>query len=481
MLAESSPPLSDVDKEDIDLDEWNIKQCKRKICDGHAAVRVLSSSGVAPYNDVTLEDLKTKHPFKPPPSLPHISIDHHHLVASPAVVLDRSKSFPRGTSCGWDGLRAQHLMDYLSRAAVAISDELVSSITQVVNLFFDGKCPNRLGEYIASAPLTPLVKLGDGIRPIAVGTVWRRLVSKLRQTFDVALIYLLYSDIVTASVTGLGDWQWRLYHLTLSYGGLVFYLPVDDFLNLCLSYFSISLLAYRLSFFGIHDSVLLLPSHFDYALVRSPHFLYLLDRWPCGLLKGRIIPLTGLGRSLFSGLGQTMNADMLLYSWDEGLDVCVDLTGSSPLTQTGMVDFIPCHRQIDVATAQTAVALLNRTESSPCIIHWGTSLSVQIFNRISFAIAKGKFIELCGCVRWKPSRDNNSSTRDTKGFKGLLHALNATMVEEVKYGEFGRPAPFNESNGAKFRVDPPGYYTRTDNRPPYREKRPSLEELMNKH
>ncbi|GKC88097.1 reverse transcriptase domain, reverse transcriptase zinc-binding domain protein [Tanacetum coccineum] len=36
-----------------------------------------------------------------------------------------------------------------------------------------------LGEYIASAPLIPLVKLGGGIRPIAVGTVWRRLVSKV--------------------------------------------------------------------------------------------------------------------------------------------------------------------------------------------------------------------------------------------------------------------------------------------------------------
>ncbi|GJW72951.1 hypothetical protein Tco_0132321 [Tanacetum coccineum] len=46
-LAESSPPLSDVDEEDIDLGERNIKQCKRNICDGHytAAIRVLSSSG----------------------------------------------------------------------------------------------------------------------------------------------------------------------------------------------------------------------------------------------------------------------------------------------------------------------------------------------------------------------------------------------------------------------------------------------------
>ena len=34
-------------------------------------------------------------------------------------------------------------------------------------------------------------------------------------------------------------------------------------------------------------------------------------------------------------------ADLLLYSWDRGLDVCVDLTGSSPLTQSGMADFVP--------------------------------------------------------------------------------------------------------------------------------------------
>ncbi|GKD61502.1 hypothetical protein Tco_1299011, partial [Tanacetum coccineum] len=151
-LAEASPQWSNIDEEGLDL---------------------------TPYNDATLEDLKAKHPFKPAPSLSHTSIDHHHLIASPTVVLDRIKSFPRGTSCGRDGLRAQHLMDCLSGAAIAISDELISSITQVVNLFLNGNCPKILGEYIASAPLTPLVKPGGGIRPIAVGTVWRRLVSKV--------------------------------------------------------------------------------------------------------------------------------------------------------------------------------------------------------------------------------------------------------------------------------------------------------------
>ncbi|GKD42010.1 hypothetical protein Tco_1266655 [Tanacetum coccineum] len=52
-------------------------------------------------------------------------------------------------------------------------------------------------------------------------------------------------------------------------------------------------------------------------------------------------------------------------------------------------------------------------------------------------------------------------------------------VEEVKYGEFGCSSPF--SNGDKYRVGPPGYYTRIDNRLLLGEKRPNLEELMNKH
>ncbi|GKD99348.1 hypothetical protein Tco_1387332, partial [Tanacetum coccineum] len=52
-------------------------------------------------------------------------------------------------------------------------------------------------------------------------------------------------------------------------------------------------------------------------------------------------------------------------------------------------------------------------------------------------------------------------------------------IEEAKYGEFRRPSPF--SNRVKYRVGPPGYYIRIDNFPLVGEKRPSLEQLMNKH
>ncbi|GKE43027.1 hypothetical protein Tco_1470311 [Tanacetum coccineum] len=55
------------------------------------------------------------------------------------------------------------------------------------------------------------------------------------------------------------------------------------------------------------------------------------------------------------------------------------------------------------------------------------------------------------------------------------------QVEDVKYGEFGHPAPFNGSNGTKFHVGPPRYYTRTDKQTPYGEKRPNLVEAINKY
>ncbi|GKE37075.1 hypothetical protein Tco_1460480 [Tanacetum coccineum] len=42
-------------------------------------------------------------------------------------------------------------------------------------------------------------------------------------------------------------------------------------------------------------------------------------------------------------------ADMLLYSWDRGLDVSVDLAASLPLMQTGMTDFVSDHAMIDAA------------------------------------------------------------------------------------------------------------------------------------
>nr|GEU34468.1 ABC transporter A family member 9-like [Tanacetum cinerariifolium] len=110
-------------------------------------------------------------------------------------------------------------------------------------------------------------------------------------------------------------------------------------------------------------------------------------------------------------------ADMLLYSWDGGLDVCVDVTGSSPLTQTRMADFVPGRAVIDAAQRKCGkymakcaaigygflpfsffslgeleadeVTLLKRIRKFSMAQDIGAHAAVHIFNRISFAIAKG--------------------------------------------------------------------------------------------
>ncbi|GJY01404.1 RNA-directed DNA polymerase, eukaryota, reverse transcriptase zinc-binding domain protein [Tanacetum coccineum] len=95
----------DVNDEDLDLGERNIKQL------------------MLPF-----EDLKTNHPFQPAPH--RLEEPYKSLIislhSSSTVVLDRIKSFPRGTSCERDGLRAQHLTDWLSGVFVVVSDDALS-------------------------------------------------------------------------------------------------------------------------------------------------------------------------------------------------------------------------------------------------------------------------------------------------------------------------------------------------------------------
>ncbi|GKB19345.1 hypothetical protein Tco_0853268 [Tanacetum coccineum] len=77
-------------------------------------------------------------------------------------------------------------------------------------------------------------------------------------------------------------------------------------------------------------------------------------------------------------------ADMLLYSWDEALDLCVDLIEYSPLTQIWMTDFVYGCAMTDEAQRKTCQ--IRKFSLAQDI---GARVVVHIFNRISFAIAKG--------------------------------------------------------------------------------------------
>ncbi|GAU48609.1 hypothetical protein TSUD_327220 [Trifolium subterraneum] len=126
----------------------NIKQCLRKVADGHftAAVKVLGSSGVAPYNEDTLKILEEKHPYMSPPTAPTTRFIEAPLVVEVDTVLKCIQSFPKGTSCGRDGLRAQHLLDAMCGEGSPVARDLLDAITLVVNLWLGGRCPSSLSE-----------------------------------------------------------------------------------------------------------------------------------------------------------------------------------------------------------------------------------------------------------------------------------------------------------------------------------------------
>ncbi|KAK9747869.1 hypothetical protein RND81_02G020200 [Saponaria officinalis] len=114
--------------------------------------------------------------------------------------------------------------------------------------------------------------------------------------------------------------------------------------------------------------------------------------------------------------GSLRPADLLLYSWDRGRDVCVDLIGSSALTQTGMADFVPGRVVADAAQRKCAkyrdrceaagygfltfsfsslgelgsdaVALLKRIQKFSVSQDAGARNAAYIFTRLSFAVAK---------------------------------------------------------------------------------------------
>nr|GEW66283.1 putative reverse transcriptase domain-containing protein [Tanacetum cinerariifolium] len=112
----------------------------------------------------------------------------------------------------------------------------------------------------------------------------------------------------------------------------------------------------------------------SYSELKKIGFERFIDR----LISYLIINL-GLGYSPGDGGGGDggllMNICYFTHG-DGGLDVCVDLTGSSPLTQTGMVDFILVQAVIDVAQRKRSRRGYI-TKVDPKILHdsgyWGTA------------------------------------------------------------------------------------------------------------
>ena len=154
------------------------------------AVKNLTSAGLRNLDHDTLEELRSKHPQEPPqvPTLGNAGEPNGSsktLPATPPPVFDYAdvlkdiRSFPKGTAAGASGFRAQHLVDAYADPSKQDRESVLVPMAEVCTLLAAGKAPANAAPWIASAPIFPLKKKQGGIRPIAVGEVFRRLVSKL--------------------------------------------------------------------------------------------------------------------------------------------------------------------------------------------------------------------------------------------------------------------------------------------------------------
>ena len=161
------------------ITETNVKRAKklyRQLRFSDAA-NALTSEGTVEWSPEVLQKVTDKHPRADRPEIPEGAVPPALQVNEEAVV-KALNSFPKGTGCGRDGLRAQHLLDACNWSAPMEKEYLLKSITTFVNNMLKANSPKELAKFYASAPIVPLAKENGDVRPIAIGEIWRRLVGK---------------------------------------------------------------------------------------------------------------------------------------------------------------------------------------------------------------------------------------------------------------------------------------------------------------
>ena len=165
-------------------DETLKRRVAAKFAEGDVsgAVRELASAeGLAPQDGDTLGALKEKHPSAPENlSLP----DPPDGSVVPAVASEEDArkgilSFHAGASGGPDGLRPGLLRSLVARGSVEAGSRLLSALTDLVNVMLRAEVPQFAVPVLYSANECAIRKIDGGIRPIAVGSTFRRLSVKV--------------------------------------------------------------------------------------------------------------------------------------------------------------------------------------------------------------------------------------------------------------------------------------------------------------
>ena len=170
------------------------RRVQAKCADGDigAALRVLTSNeSLAPPTEDVIAMLRRKHPsapededMPPPPS----ASDSAPLIVTREQVRQSIISMPTGSAGGMDGIRPIHLRQLTSAETGEAGQRLLTSLTSLTNLVLAGQVPPDARDVLYCASLCAFRKKDGGLRPIAVGSVYRRLPARIAARFAASLL-----------------------------------------------------------------------------------------------------------------------------------------------------------------------------------------------------------------------------------------------------------------------------------------------------
>ncbi|ESO10526.1 hypothetical protein HELRODRAFT_183558 [Helobdella robusta] len=123
-------------------------------------MRILASTDtMAPDSTNTINSLKDKHPPAPLDRKPSPNKESTSVTVNPQQIMLCLRQFPKGTSGGRDGLTPQHLRD-LTHDKIETA-ELISAMTDFINLLLSGVCPPEVVPYLFGGRLVALIEMND--------------------------------------------------------------------------------------------------------------------------------------------------------------------------------------------------------------------------------------------------------------------------------------------------------------------------------